>query len=104
MRALRVLIACLVVTLSAGPAGTARFWTDTAVLVAQTSSVASAAPAASGTTGAPRSGAREAPAVAVAAAPRAPRLVVEEAQAPAHEAPDGSLVEDRYLRNCALLC
>ena len=43
MRALRVLIACLVVTLSAGPAGTARFWTDTAVLVAQTSSVASAA-------------------------------------------------------------
>lgn len=101
MRALRALIACLVVTLSAGPAGAARFWTDTAVLIAQTSSVASAAPAAPD---APR--AREAPAVAVAAAPapRAPQLLLEEPQAPAHDAPDGAVVEDRYLRNCALLC
>jgi len=102
VRALRVLLACLVVTLSPGPSGAARAWTETPVLIAHASAAAGASTAGHR---APRA-ALPASALAVAALVIAPAAWAPIPLAEASRPPAGDHVpvEDRYLRNCTLLC
>jgi hypothetical protein len=101
VRALRVLLACLVVTLSPGPSGAARVWTETPVLIAHASAASVASTAGRG---APQA-ALQASALAVSALAAAPAAWAPAPLAEASRPPAGDIlpVEDRYLRNCTLL-
>ncbi|HSO00333.1 MAG TPA: hypothetical protein VLS89_18700 [Candidatus Nanopelagicales bacterium] len=99
LHALRVLLACLVLTLSARPLASAPVWTETAVLVVAASSAASAAASAEQ----PGDRAvREVSARALAAAPVASAAgpLAEPSAPPAR---GDVAVEDLYLHHCALL-
>ena len=99
LRALRVLLACLVLTLSARPAVSAPAWTETAVLVVAAAGAASAAAAAEQPGG---RAVREVGARALAAAP-AP-CAAAPLEAPEAPAARGDLgLDDLYLHHCALL-
>jgi hypothetical protein len=97
VRALRVLLACALLALSAGRSGPARVWTDTAVLIAAASSAPPPdVPCSEAHRAAPK--ASERPDAPAAFAPLAP------ATEPENTTRNLVLVSDRYLRNRALLC